>query len=297
MWYHSVSHQGRTSFANHSPLLFSRIPKTAHSVQENHPLSSIPSKIPRRTHPSKLREINRRSRRRDLDDSGPVQDHGIRDGGVGRGLGEEDVRLAHRRGGNHRGNHAACHSRHDGRGAETAHEDDIKGGWERSLDAKRKRNALRSRDALGRRQGGERHDGERYVCAGAGFDKGGGEGVDGVEAEGGAVGVRGGDLAEVEALDRGVEGLGDEDGARDAEVGFAGDEARAAEVGGCADAFEDRGEADEGFGVRVREIVGACCDGLGARGREGGGEEFDVLFFVVGDVFEVVVVGRAEAGF
>ena len=94
-----------------------------------------------------------------------------------------------------------------------------------------------------------------------------------------------------------MEGLGDEDGARDAEVGFAGDEAGAAQVGGRADAFEDGGEADEGFGVRVGETVGACGDGLGAGGREGGGEEFDVLFFVVGDVLEVIVVRRAETGF
>ena len=150
---------------------------------------------------------------------------------------------------------------------------------------------------MGRRQSGERLNGQGGVGAGAGFDECGGEGVDGVEAEGGAVGVRGGDFAQVEALDGGVEGFGDEDGAGDAEVGFAGYEAGAAEVGGCADAFEDGGEGDEGFGVRVGEGVGAGCDWGVAGGGEGGGEQFDVLFFVVGDVFEVVVVGGAEAGF
>ena len=149
---------------------------------------------------------------------------------------------------------------------------------------------------MGRGQGGESLDGQRGVGGRAGGDEGGREGVDRVEAQGGTVGVRGADLAQVEALDGGVEGFGHEDGARDAEVGFAGDEARAAEVGRCADAFEHRGQSDEGFGVRVGEVVRAGRDGFGAGGGEGRGEQFDVLFFVVGDVFQVVVVGRAEAG-
>ncbi len=149
---------------------------------------------------------------------------------------------------------------------------------------------------MGRCQGWECHDWQCGIGGWAGGDEGGGEGVYGVEAERGAVGVRGGDFAEVETLDGGVEGFGDEDGARDAEVFLAGDEAGAAEVGGCADALEDRGECDEGFGVRVREVVGAGCDWFGAGGGECRGEELDVLFFVVGDVLEVVVVCRAEAG-
>ena len=285
-----MSHKCQTSFEN-IPSYFS------HNSQKPPPTSSTSKSPLKRTHLSKLREIDRGSRRRDLDDSGPVQDHGIGDGRVGRGLGEEDVRLTHGRGRDHGGNHAARHGRDDGRGAETADEDDEESRRERALDAKGERNALRGGDALGRGQGGEGHDRERDVGARAGFDKGGGEGVDGVEAEGGAVGVRGRDLAEVEPLDRGVEGFGDEDGARDAEVGFAGDEAGAAEVGRRADALEDRGEADKGFGVRVREVVRAGGDGLGAGGREGGGQELDVLFFVVRDVLEVVVVRRAEAGF
>ena len=94
---------------------------------------------------------------------------------------------------------------------------------------------------MGRGQGGECHDGQGGVGARAGFDEGRRESVDGVEAEGGAVGVRGGDFPQVEPLHGGVEGFGDEDGAGDAEVGFAGYEAGAAEVGGCADAFEDGG--------------------------------------------------------
>ena len=93
-----------------------------------------------------------------------------------------------------------------------------------------------------------------------------------------------------------MQGFGDEDGAGDAEVGLARDEAGAAQVGGDADALEHRGEGDEGFGVGVREAVGAGGDGFGAGGGDGGGEKFDVLFFVVGDVLEVVVVCGAEAG-
>ena len=93
-----------------------------------------------------------------------------------------------------------------------------------------------------------------------------------------------------------MQGFGDEDGARDAEVGFAGDEAGAAQVGGHADALEHRGERDEGFRVRVGEAVRAGGDGGGAGGHEGRGEQLDVLLLVVGDVLEVVVVRGAEAG-
>ena len=88
---------------------------------------------------------------------------------------------------------------------------------------------------MGGGQGGESFDGEGGVGGGAGLDESGGEREDGVETEGGAVGVGGGDLAEVEALERGVQGFGDEDGAGDAEVGFFLDEGCAAEVGGGAD--------------------------------------------------------------
>ena len=243
-----------------------------------------------------LGNIKRGRRRRYFDDGRPVQDHGVSQGGVGRGLGKEDICLTHRRGRDYGLNHAAIHRWRHRRRAQTAHENDEKRRRKRALDAKGKGYTLGGRDPLRGRQSGERHDGEGGVGARAGGDEGRGEGVHGVEAEGGAVRVRGGDFAQVEALDGGVEGFGDEDGPRDAEVGLAGDEAGAAEVGGCADALEHRGEGDEGFGVRVGELVRAGRDGFGARGGDGRGEELDVLFFVVGDVFEVVVVGRAEAG-
>ena len=232
-----------------------------------------------------LREIKCGSRRRHLDDSRSVQDHRIGNRPISLGFRDENIRLAHRRSGDDRLDHITRHCRHNRRGGQPAHEDDEERRRQRALDAEGECDTLRSGNALRGGQGGEGHDGQRGVGCGAGSDEGGGEGVDGVEAKGGAVGVRGRDLAEVEALDRGVQGLSDEDGARNAEVGLTGDEAGAAEVGGCADAFEHGGEGDEGFWVGVGEAVGAGCDWFGARSGKGRGEELDVLFFVVGDVF------------
>lgn len=243
-----------------------------------------------------LGEIERGSRRRHLDDGWPVQDHRVIQGHVGRGIGEEDISLTHRSGRDHGFDHAPVHRWRNRCRTQPAHKDDVERRGKRSLDAKGEGDTLGSRDALRGGQSWERHDGKRGIGARAGSDEGGCEGVDGIETERGAVGVRGRDFPEVETLDGGVEGFGDEDGAGDAEVGLAGDEAGAAEVGGCADALEHRGEGDEGFRVRVGEVVRAGCDGGGAGGHDGRGEELDVLFFVVGDVLEVVVVVGAEAG-
>lgn len=93
-----------------------------------------------------------------------------------------------------------------------------------------------------------------------------------------------------------MQGLGVEDGAGDAEVRFVADGGGGAQVGGAADAFEDRGEGDEAAGVGEGERVLAGGDGGYAGGGEGAGEELDVGFFVVCDVFEVAVVEVAEAG-
>lgn len=243
-----------------------------------------------------LGKIERGSRGCHFDDGRPIQDHRVIQCHVGRGLGEEDICLTHRRGRDHGFDHVAVHRWRHRRRAQPAHEDDEESGRKRAFDAEGEGDALGGRDPLRGRQSGESHDGKGGVGARAGGDEGRGEGVHGVETERGAVRVRGRDFAQVEALDRGVERFGDEDGARNAEVGLAGDEAGAAEVGGYADALEHRGEGDEGFGVRVGEVVRAGCDGGGAGGHDGRGEELDVLFFVVGDVFEVVVVVGAEAG-
>lgn len=93
-----------------------------------------------------------------------------------------------------------------------------------------------------------------------------------------------------------MQGLGHENRSRNPQVLFRGDEGRAAEVGGGADAFEDGGQGHEGVRVRVGEGVGAGLDGVGAGGGEGGGEELHVGFFVVGDVFQVAVVEGGVAG-
>ena len=50
------------------------------------------------------------------------------------------------------------------------------------------------------------------------------------------------------------------------------------------------------MGVRVGEVVCAGCNWLGASGHEGGGEQLDVLLFVVSDVLEVGIILGAEAG-
>ena len=188
------------------------------------------------------------------------------------------------------------HRRRDGRGIQTADKDDAEGRRKRALDAESEAHPHRGGDPLRRGQGGEGHDRQCGVGGWTGLDEGRGEGVDRVETERGTVWVRGGDLSQSVPLDGGVEGFRDEDGACDGKIILAGDETGAAEVGGCADAFEHRGEGYEGFGVGVREVVRAGGDWLGAGGGEGRGEERDVFFFVVSDVLEIVVVRAAEAG-
>ena len=145
---------------------------------------------------------------------------------------------------------------------------------------------------------GERREGlegEGGVGGRARLDEGSRQGVDGGRVEGSAVGVGNGDFANGGALVRGVLGLSHQDGTGDGQVGLAGDQGSTAEVGGGADALEDRGEGDEGRDVRVREGVLA----LGDRGDTSGGqssrEELDVLGLIVSDVLEVVVVVGAVA--
>ena len=57
-----------------------------------------------------------------------------------------------------------------------------------------------------------------------------------------------------------------EDRAGGGKVGFAHYVGCGAKVGGDSDAFEDRGGGDKGLNVSEGEVVGACCDGLGASG-------------------------------
>ena len=164
------------------------------------------------------------------------------------------------------------HRRRDGRGIQAADEDDEESRRKRALDAESKGYARGGGDPLRRRQGGEGHDRQCGVGGWAGLDEGRGEGVHRVETERGAVWVRGCDLSQVVPLDGGVEGFGDEDCTCDDKIFLAGDEPGAAEVGGCADALEHRGESDEGFGVGIREVVRAGGDWLSTRGGEGRGE-------------------------
>ena len=70
-----------------------------------------------------------------------------------------------------------------------------------------------------------------------------------------------------------MEGFGHEDGASGGEDGFVGDEARRAEIGRSADAFENGGESEEGLDIGEFEIVGASSDRGIASSGDGGLEE------------------------
>lgn len=163
-------------------------------------------------------DVEGRARGRDFDDGRPVQDHGVHDRGVGLRARDEGVGLAHRRRRDDRGDHVALHSGHDRGGVQSADEDDVARSWQAALDAEGEGHTRRGGHALGGCQCGEGLDGEGDVGGGAGLDEGGGHGVDVVQTQRSAVGVGGTDLAEVEALNGGVEGFGDEDGAGDVEI-------------------------------------------------------------------------------
>lgn len=148
--------------------------------------------------------------------------------------------MSHRRHGHHRRDRTSLGRRGHARGGKPADKGDVEACRQGSGDGEGEGDPLRGGHALRGGQRGEGLDGEGGIAGGAGLDEGGGEGVDGVETEGGAVGVGREDLAEVEALQRGVQGFGHEDGAGDAEVGLVGDEGCAAEVGGGANTRESR---------------------------------------------------------
>ena len=116
---------------------------------------------------------------------------------------------------------------------------------------------MRSGQALSGRQARERHNSESGVGSRTGLNKGGSCGVNGVETESGTVRVGGCHFPEVEALDGGVQGFGDEDGAGDAEVLLTDNQTRTTEIGRGTDALEDGGQRDKGLGIRVGEVVSA----------------------------------------
>jgi len=87
-----------------------------------------------------------------------------------------------------------------------------------------------------------------------------------------------------------VKGFSDEDRASDGEVFLARDETSATEVGRSANALEDRSEADEGLGIRVGKVISASSDGSGASVLDRGGQELDVLLFIVNDEEQILVV-------
>jgi len=181
-----------------------------------------------------LVDVKRRARRCNLQDGRPEHDGRIHQRPSNIAAGHKCIDLPHRRLRYHRGDGVALGGRSHARGVEAAHKRHKEASRQGPRDREGKWDSLRGGKALRGRQRGEGLDGEGGVAGRAGFNEGGGEGVDGVEAEGGAVGVRGVDLAEVEALQRGVQGFGYEDGACNAEIGLVGDEGSATEIGGGA---------------------------------------------------------------
>lgn len=105
-----------------------------------------------------------------------------------------------------------------------------------------------------------------------------------------SVGVGSCDLANGNALQRGVKSLSDQDRACNGQVVLAGDQRGTAEVGRSANALEDGREGDEALDILVGEGVGALLDGLDTSGGQSAGEKADVLLLIVCDVLEVLVV-------
>ncbi len=241
-------------------------------------------------------QIESRARRRNLQDGRPKHHHRIRDGGDVAAR-HERVRLPAHRHRHHGLDHAADHARGHRHGDQAVDKGHVEGARRQRARGEGEGQAGAGRLALRGRQGGEGGEGQRRVAGGAGGDEGGGQRVGGVGDDGAAVGVGGRDLAEREALQRRVDGLEVQDGARDGQVRLVADGRRGAQVRRRPDALEDRGQRHEGLGVREGERVFAGGDGCHAGGGEGRGQQHDVRLFVVRDVFQVVVVGGAEAGF
>lgn len=144
-------------------------------------------------------------------------------------------------------------------------------------------------------QTGECLDWQCKIGAWAGLDESGSESEDGIQAQGCAVRIRCGNLTDGFALQAGVQCLRHEDGSSNAKIVFARDESRAAKIGRGSYSLEHRGERDEALNVGVREVVFASSNGLGTSSCQCCGQELHVFFFVMNDVFEVVVVAFAES--
>jgi hypothetical protein len=87
-----------------------------------------------------------------------------------------------------------------------------------------------------------------------------------------------------------VEGLSHQDGAGDGQVGLAGDQRGTSEVGAGANALKDAGKTEETVNILVGEGVVTSSVRGDTSGGQGSREELDVLFLIVSDVLEVLVV-------
>lgn len=115
------------------------------------------------------------------------------------------------------------------------------------------------------RQGGESSERQSWITRGKARNELRSQAKDSVEVQGRVKGLgEGRILANLGANVGGVTALDGQDGTGGSEVGFGGNGTCGTEVGGHADAFEDGGEGEEGFGVCGREGVGCLVDGGGA---------------------------------
>lgn len=73
-------------------------------------------------------------------------------------------------------------------------------------------------------------------------------------------------------------------------VVFAGDQWGTAQVSRSADTFKHRREGDEALDIGVREGVFASLHRRDTGGLQSSRQQLDVLFLIVRDVFEVLVI-------
>ena len=150
------------------------------------------------------------SSRLDLNDRRTSQNRRVSKSGD-IGIGQDGIGLAGS-GRRHSRLYLAAHQRsRGGRGAQSTDPGHVEGsggcGLGRELDG----GSLGDGTSRGGSQAWECHNGKRGVGGRAGRDEGGGEGVDLVDSEAGAVGVGGSDVANGEALEGRVDRLSDQD--------------------------------------------------------------------------------------
>jgi len=190
--------------------------------------------------PSHNSQIEGRTRRRNLQNCGPKQHHRIRHSRHIR-IRHKRIRLPRHILRHHCHNHPALHTRRHTNRRQAIHKRHIKRPRRQRATRKRKAQPRARRQPLRDRQRRERAKRQRRVRARTARDERCGQRVRRIGDDGAAVRVGGRHFADREALQRRVEGLSVENCPGHAEICFVADGGCGAQVGGAADAFEDRG--------------------------------------------------------